>query len=199
MSIFRENLKLNVLLVVVLVLKSKALYWTDAREHGLIYLLYTMNSGKEKRLTWLVAYAAVWFVPAMAFLVQFSSHRHAFHIGFYLSSLLYLLTASSKRLRSVSLALSRTIAWTFWTLGEVSLLARTTTLKICFSWGIFNCLRTLYVSGSYFSYYVDKTKKRVYCNVIRLSWGNDQSRCAYHSLLCITSVKKVMLLSRAPN
>ena len=68
----RENLKLNVVLVVVLVLEF------EAREHGLIYLPNTMNSGKEKRLNWLVAYAAVWFVPATAFLVQFSSHRHCF-------------------------------------------------------------------------------------------------------------------------
>ena len=45
----RENLKLNVL-VVVLVLEFKVLYCTDPREHELIYLLYTMNGGKEKRL-----------------------------------------------------------------------------------------------------------------------------------------------------
>ena len=46
----RENLKLNVVLVVVLVLEFKVLYCTDPREHELIYLLYTMNGGKEKRL-----------------------------------------------------------------------------------------------------------------------------------------------------
>ena len=45
----RENLKLNVL-VVVLVLEFKVLYCTDPREHELIYLLYTMNGGREKRL-----------------------------------------------------------------------------------------------------------------------------------------------------
>ena len=122
----------------------------------------------------------------------------AFHIGFYLSSLLYLLTASSKLLLNVSLALSRKSRRHFEHWEYKSLLARTTTLKIFFSWGIFNCLRTLYVSSSYFSY-VEKTEKRVYCNVIRVSWGNDPSRCAYRSLHCITSVKKVMLLSRAPN
>ena len=52
---------------------------------------------------------------------NFQVTNTAFHIGVYLSSLLYLLTASSKLLLSVSLALSRIIAWTFWTLPSISL------------------------------------------------------------------------------
>lgn len=89
----RRNLKLNVLLVVVLVLQFKALYWRDEREHGLIYLLLTMNSEKEKRLNWLVAYAAVWFVPATAFLVPFSSHRHCF--SYWLLPLFFVVLVNS--------------------------------------------------------------------------------------------------------